>query len=60
MAVSYQGERFPLVFIFVPDLRRIIRQEEISRVFLGKGKKSIDLESVVTVKKIKKIRVCCV
>ncbi len=35
-----------LVF-FVPDLRRIIREGEISRGFLGNGKKSIDLESVV-------------
>ena len=35
-----------LVF-FVPDLRRIIREGEISRGVLGKGKKSIDLESVV-------------
>jgi len=36
-----------LVF-FVPDLRRNTSQGEISRVFfLGKGKKSIDLESVV-------------
>ena len=35
-----------LVF-FLPDLRRIIREGEISRVFLGKGKKSIDLESVI-------------
>jgi hypothetical protein len=35
-----------LVF-FVPDLRRIICEGEISRGFLGKGKKSIDLESVV-------------
>jgi hypothetical protein len=35
-----------LVF-FVPDQSRIIREGEISRGFLGKGKKSIDLESLV-------------
>jgi hypothetical protein len=30
-----------------PHMCRIICEGEISRVFLGKGKKSIDLESVI-------------
>jgi hypothetical protein len=46
LAWGRSGERFSLVF-FVPDLRRSIREGEISCFFLGKGKKSIDLESVV-------------
>ena len=53
LARGRSGER-SLAF-FVPDLRRIIREGEISRGFLGKGKKSIDLESVVYLVASKKI-----